>query len=471
MKSVCLALPVVLVGACRPATEPSRVWVPSAPMPAPSSSCAAADRETVFDAFMSPNDDSLSGWRLVVARSGTRARVVLKPDATAGLPVELEGTVAGEAGRCRIDARTRTSQGTLRLSAVVDSAGKLAVTLRTPTHHESIELVPRASPNDSEETWKDRFGATLGGAHRVRLDWEQSGSRAKATLSRLDGAPSTFEGTLVRESGHFELSQPSDGKSRLRGILMGGRGGPTGMGEWLHDGAVEPFSLDRFYPTYPSTTVLPSGGRVVPVERFHHGPSDCPSSDDVFPRFEGVSAERTLNQRVETMVAPLVECHGASDFSLLGSLWSGSKYSVTASRARWVGIKFEWNSYLAGARGNFGEGCAVADTQNGELVHLNEELGPTSFAQLSPLVRRAILQAAPGKSLQDLGFYEDDPHLDAQREMCVVEDHSALFLEVVYQNDLDDAGLFQFEDVRPRLAAAVVRPFFPVGSVGAMVFR
>ncbi len=61
--------------------------------------------------------------------------------------------------------------------------------------------------------------------------------------------------------------------------------------------------------------------------------------------------------------------------------------------------------------------------------------------------------------------------MDARRELCVVEDHGALFLEVVYQNDLDDAGLFQFEDVRPRLAAVVVRTLFPAGSVGRMVFR
>lgn len=42
---------------------------------------------------MSENGDSLDGWRLVVAQSGTRVRVLLKSNGAVGAPVELEGTV------------------------------------------------------------------------------------------------------------------------------------------------------------------------------------------------------------------------------------------------------------------------------------------------------------------------------------------------------------------------------------------
>ena len=487
MNRVGFAVAVASLWACRPGAAPEQVHRPATPRTAHSTASLApraahattslahattstvADGETEFDSYASRGDD-LDGWRLALARNATRVRIVLKPNLTSGTPVELEGAVAGQAGQWHIDAHTSTSKGVLSLDAVVDAAGKLRGKLRMQATRVVIELERRTSPADSEETWQENFGGTLGAAQRLRLSWEQSGLRAKATLSRLGGTRRTFEGTLERQSGRFELKEHNDGKNRLRGIFMGGPGG-GGIGEWVHDGTVEPLSLDRFYPTYPTITALRSGGRVVPAERFHRGFPDCPSSDDVFPRFEGVAAERLLNAELEKTVQPLVDCIDRTDASFLGSLWSGSTYSVTASRAQWVGLAFEWNSYMGGAHGGFMEGCAVANVQNGKVVHLNQELAPTSFEKLSVLVRKSILKAAPGKSLQDLGFHTDDLHIGASREMCVVEDRGALFLEVVYQNDLDDAGIFHFVNVRPRLAAASVRPFFSPGSLGALVFR
>lgn len=90
-----LAFPIALVGACRPATQAQQLPAPSTPAPrgAPAPPCAAAKPETVFETFMSENGDSLDGWRLVVAQSGTRVRVLLKSNGAVGAPVELEGTV------------------------------------------------------------------------------------------------------------------------------------------------------------------------------------------------------------------------------------------------------------------------------------------------------------------------------------------------------------------------------------------
>jgi len=443
---------------------------PTTPRVTQSTPSSVVETETDFDSYASQSDD-LDGWRLALARSGTRVRVILTPNSTSGTPVELEGSVTGEAGQRHIEAHARTSKQELYLSAVVDGASKLHGTLRMQgATNTSIDLGRGTTQTNSEQSWRERFGGTLGGVHRVRLDWEQSASRANITLSRLGAMPWTFKGTLQRESGRFELLEKADPKSRLRGILMGG-GGDIGIGEWIHDGIVEPISLDRFYPTYPAIKVLPSGGRVVKAERFHRGFPDCESSHDVFPRFEGVLTEGILNAQFEKMLPPKDYCIEATDVSFLGSLWYSYTYSVTATRASWVGLAFEWNNYQGGAHGGSGEGCAVADTQSGKVGHLNEELTPRSLEKLLPLVRTAILQAAHGKPLRDLGFFEDDVKVNAKREMCVVESNGALFLEVVYQSDLDEAGNFRFETVRPRIAAASVRSLFPAGSLGALVFR
>jgi len=484
MNRACLALTVASLLACRPEAAPQQVPGPTTPrkaapqqVPGPttprvtqSTPSSGVETETDFDSYASQSDD-LDGWRLALARSGTRVRVILTPNSTSGTPVELEGSVTGEAGQRHIEAHARTSKQALYLSAVVDGAGKLHGTLRMQgAKNTSIDLGRGTTQTNSEQSWKERFGGTLGGVHRVRVDWEQSASRATMTLSRLGAVPRTFKGNLQRENGRFELLEQADPKSRLRGILMGG-GGDIGIGEWLHDGLVEAVSLDRFYPTYPAAKVLPSGGRVVQAERFYRGVADCESSYNVFPRFEGVAAERLLNAEFEKLLPPKDYCIEATDVSFLGSLWYGSTYSVTAARGLWVGLAFEWNNYQGGTHGGSGEGCAVADTQSGKVGHLNEELTPKSFEKLLPLVRRAILQSGRGKSLRDLGFIEDDLKVNAKREMCVVESNGALFLEVVYQSDLDEAGNFRFETVRPRIAAASVRSLFPAGSLGALVFR
>jgi hypothetical protein len=177
------------------------------------------------------------------------------------------------------------------------------------------------------------------------------------------------------------------------------------------------------------------------------------------------------NAQFEMLVAPRAYCIDAKDPSDLGNLWAGSTYSITAARANWVGLAFESNWYAGGTRGSYRETCAVADTQSGTVVHLNEELIPSAFEKLAPLVKRAILKATNQRSLQDVGFFTNDPHIDPKREMCVIEDRGALFLELRYQSDDDEAGNFRLDDIRPRLAAAVVRPFFSAGSLGALVFR
>jgi len=472
---------MALFGACRaPAVPPQArsettpailhsavaATAPSAPVPP-----TAADTPTSFEIYTSKEADDLEGWRLVLARRGTWVRLELKSNGTSGAPVELEGSITSDAKPTKLEAHARTSKATpLNFSGVIEPSGKLHGVLSTSSARELIELRPLPLPNGSEETWKNDFGGTLDNTHRFRLGWVQKGDRTLATLSRLGEKPTTFEGSLERQSGRFELQEPKQPEHRLRGILLGGPGDVDGIGELFHDGLAQPFSLDRFYPTYPPVVELPNGARVVPVERFQRGFPDCPAADDVFPRVEGVAAALPLNRALEKTISPLTEC-GNDNLSFLGSLWSGSTYTVTASSARWVGFAFDWNSYMGGAHGSFGLSCAVADTQSGKVVHLNEEIAPASFPKLSALVRQAILRGEPGKSLVDLGFYADDAHVDATREMCVVKDHGALFLEVVYQNDMDEAGLFHFVKLRPRLAAAVVRRFFPPGSVGAAVFQ
>jgi hypothetical protein len=82
-----------------------------------------------------------------------------------------------------------------------------------------------------------------------------------------------------------------------------------------------------------------------------------------------------------------------------------------------------------------------------------------------------MLQNAHKQSLVDLGFFEDDAHVNSTRELCVVKHRGTSFLEIIYQDDIDEAGLFRSTDVRPLLAAPVARRFFPGGSVGAKVFR
>ena len=413
-----------------------------------------------YDAFTSVDEDEFVGWQILFARRGDDARVLVRSRGTASLPVELAGTVKPDAGRLRVRASAGSAKDALRFDAVIDGDA-LTGALRSDTGREDV-VAKRGVPARSDVT-NVGLGADVDG-HRFDVGWEQHGKNVKATVADV-GRSRTLEGTM--RDGRFELS--GEGVT-MRGVLSNFT---AGIGEWIEDGDSRPMTLDLMNVVVPAPHALAGGARLVPDDRWAHGASGCPSSYDVYPKIVGLGgAEDTLNRLLHPGASASMACTGQSELAFLGAAWSTSTYVVTASRPGWLAIRHTDYAYMGGAHGTWGETCDVASLATGKVGALQSELSPASLTKLGVLVRKTLLAAAPAaQTLVDLGFTADDPDVTKDRVTCVVDDHGALALEVVYQSDMDPAGNFRFNDTRPHIPAKTARALFPPGSLGALVFQ
>jgi hypothetical protein len=307
-----------------------------------------------------------------------------------------------------------------------------------------------------------RLGADIAG-RRADVAWSQHGANAKVTVTDVAGSR-VLEGTMT--GGHFDLA---GGVVAMRGVFSNLT---SGLGEWVENGETRAMTLDLMRVAIPAELAV-GNAHVTPMDRWVRGASGCPSSYDVYPEVHGLDGktESTLNPLLHPGAPVPRVCTGSSEIAFLGSEWSTMTYAITASRSGWFAIRRNMYAYTGGAHGMWGETCDVADLATGKVGSLQSELSTSSLAKLGVLVRKAILAAAPGKSLVDLGFNADDPNVTSDRVACVVEDHGALALEVVYQSDMDPAGNFRFSDVRPHIPTKTARALFPAGSLGALVFQ
>jgi hypothetical protein len=444
----------LFVVACHAATT-TRPPAPHATVATASSSSApiAPSAPTTYDAFVSISDNEFMGWQILFARHDDQIRVLVRSRGSAALPVELRGTATPDGSRLRV----RAELGALSFEGVVDGE-VLRGSLHTPMSKETVRAKRGISPIP-EGTMK--IGAEVSGK-RFDVAWEQRGNVVKATVKDA-GRARVLEGTS--HDGRFDLT--GDGAT-WRGEISGLS---AGIGEWIENGKTQALTLDLLRIDVPAPYPLPNGGRVVPLELWSRGRAGCPSSYDVLPQIEGLGTplESTLNQKLAKRQS--TKCTDAIDLASLGAVWSTSTYTVTAATPAWFALHADAYAYLGGAHGMSGEMCGVFSLVTGRGAWLQTELEADALVKLGKLVRAAILAGAPGKSLVDLGFYADDPKVTNDRAMCVVMDHGAPALEVIYQHDMDEAGDFRFTDLRPHIAAAKVRGLFPADTMGAIVFQ
>ena len=451
---------LLLVMACHHDVVVTRVPVTTAPSSAAIARVppVAPPAPFAYDAFTSTDENEFAGWQIFLARRGDDVRVVLHSRGMASLPVELAGTAKDEGARVHLGASAGDATDALRFDGWIDGDAMRGV-LKTDTGREDVSA-KRGLPPLSETT-QGALGGDASG-HRFVLAWEQHGKEVKAELRELSG-PRELAGTV--RDGRFELA---GGGVTMRGVLSN----VSGIGEWIENGESRSLTLDPMTVSYPAARALAGGVRVLPSDRWVRGASGCPSSYDVFPKVDALDlrTQNAMNRLLAPGASTSTKCTGESEIATLGAAWSTSTYAITASRPGWFAIRRSLYGYMGGAHGMGGETCDVANVSTGKVASLQSELPATSIAKLGPLVRKAILAAEPGKTLMDLGFNADDPDVTRERVMCVVDDHGALALEVVYQNE-DAAGNFRFSDVRPHVPAAAVRALFPAGSVGALVFQ
>jgi hypothetical protein len=428
---------------------PSASAAPRAPAPSP----------VTYDAFTSTDENEFVGWQILLARRDDSVRVLVRSRGTAALPVELAGTTRPEGARLRVRASAGPSEKAVRFDGWIDGE-MLRGVLRTDTAREDV-TAKRGVPAMSNDV-DIGIGATIAD-HRFQVGWQQHGQNVKATIADPSGSR-TLEGTM--RDGKFKLA--GEGVS-MRGVLSNLI---AGLGEWSEAGETRPLTLDVMHVATPKPRALGSGVRVVTADRWVGGVAGCPSSYDVYPEVTGVGGTNELSlNRLLHPGAPPVRCEGESELAFLGAAWSTSTYVFTASRPDWFAIRRTLYGYMGGAHGTWGETCDVASLATGKVGSLQSELSAASLSKLGPIVRKAILAAAPGKSLVDLGFNADNPDVTKDRVMCAVDDHDKLALEVVYQSDMDPAGNFRFTEVRPRIPASTARTLFPAGSLGALVFQ
>lgn len=451
---------LLLLLACR-----EHAIAPAVIAPIPSASAAPvavkkAPESFTYEAFTSTDQNEYVGWQVLLARRDDgNARVVVRSRGSGGsLPVELAGTTTWEHKRLHVRAAAGSAKDALRFDALIDGDDLRGV-VRADSEHEDV-TAKRGVPT-LEPTFQMPLGGDIAGK-RVDIAWDQRGTNVKARVTDVAGSRE-LEG--VMRDGRFVL----EGSGVMaRGIFSSLT---AGIGEWIESGQSQPMTLDSVRVDLPPKLVL-GNVQITATDRWVRGASGCPSSYDVYPEVHGLDwkTEVALDKLLGPGASASTTCTGQSDLWFLGAVWSTTTYAVTASRAGWFAIRRSAYSYAGGAHGMSGETCDVALLASGRVGSLQSELPAASLAKLGALVRKTILASAPGKSLVDLGFKADDPDITNDRVICVVDDHGALALEIVYQ-DMDPAGMSRFIDARPRIPAAAVRSLFPGGSLGALVFQ
>ena len=411
-----------------------------------------------YDAFTSTDENEFVGWQILLAWRDDGARVLVRSRGSASLPVELAGTVKPEGARLRIHATAGSAKDALRFDAFIDGDTLIGV-LRTDTGRE--EVTAKRGVPALDRAFEMKLGGEIGG-RRVHVDWKQNETNAKATVTDLAGSR-VLEGTM--RDGRFTLA---GGGVTMRGVFSNFT---AGLAEWIENGEERPMTLDTMRVEIPAQLAL-GNVRVAAAERWVRGAAGCPSSYEVYPDVHGLDwkTESAIDRLLHPGASVPSSCTGG-ELAFLGAVWSTSTYTITASRPQWFAIRTSAYAYMGGAHGMWGDTCDVASLSSGKVGSLQSELSPASLSKLGALVRKTLLAGAPGQSLMDLGFNAEDPNVTIDRVMCVVEDHGALALEVVYQSDMDPAGNFRFTEVRPRIPAATARALFPAGSAGALVFQ
>ncbi len=453
------AVALFVLFACRQDVVVPPVVAPLTCASAAPSTPAPPAASFTYDAFTSTDANEFVGWQILIARRDDGVRVLVRSRGSAALPGELAGTSKVEGARLRVHASAGPAKDALRFDALVDG-DVLTGVLRTDTDREEVSA-KRGVPT-LDDTFDMRLGADVAG-RRADVAWNQHGANAKVTVTDIAGSR-VLEGTM--KDGHFELA---GGSVAMRGVFSNLT---SGLGEWVENGETRAMTLEPLRVAIPAELAI-GNVHVAPMERWVRGASGCPSSYDVYPEVHGLDSktESTLDRLLHPGASVSRACTGSSEIAFLGAEWSTTTYAVTASRPGWLAIRRNMYAYAGGAHGMWGETCDVADLTTGKVGSLQSELSSASLAKLGVLVRKAILAAAPGKSLVDLGFNADDPNVTSGRVACVVEDRGALALEVVYQSDMDPAGNFRFSDVRPHIPAKTARTLFPAGSLGALVFQ
>jgi hypothetical protein len=388
---------------------------------------------------------SADGWAVGVEMAQAVTRVVVLDESAFSKPLSLPV-------RPGADGSFEASAHGVRLRGKVDG-GTLKATIEAPDVN--TFTAGRATPRAT-------FNAVFGGAG-VRLDWRQSNRKVTALMQRPAQPPHKLKGDVKGDV--FALTE-KDGRgnvvARLEGALLGER---AALARWTTGDVSEPLTLDSAVVSlYPAVLTLPSGAKIAPVEQYDT--SDGCVTDSVFPRVSNVPVEEMLNKEINKQ---LRLTPNADSSCVPMGIWDVSTYEVTAHGRDWVSFDVRSYSYRGGTHGGGGSRCAIASIEDGKLVSLARELPERSLKKLEPLVRAALLKGASSKSVTELGFVSDDLKIDAERPMCVRNDHGALFLEIVYG---DDEGMFRNPGPpRARVRGSSIRGLFPSGTLGERIFR
>jgi hypothetical protein len=412
-------------------------------------------------------------WVVGVERRGNDVRLVLERPFSYGVPITVAGAIDPSGA---FEAKDAAGSEQLTLKGSIGGGGKLVAGFVGGTEKMSLHRAAPILPPSG--TFDATYEGLVGDERRIRVRWAQAHLEVTASYQYLGAPTRHLRGTVAKETGAFALTETDD-KGIVTGQWQGALFGESVvMGRWTSADRTKslPFTLDSASGPYPEPVTLPSGGRLAPSERYQRRGSTCVDST-VFPQMTGIepAAEASLN-------GELAKAFGVATFkapSCVPSptavvMWNDTTYGVTGSGDGWIGIEERTYGYLGGAHGIGSSTCFVV-TNAGKLQSLAQELPATARKRLVPIARAALLKQARAtrpdlriRTLQDVGFVDETPTIGADRSMCAVRDHEALFLEVVFQDERD--GMFRVFDPRARISAEAVEPLFPAGSVGASVF-
>jgi Deacetylase PdaC/Protein of unknown function (DUF3298) len=391
-------------------------------------------------------------------------------------PIDLDGTAKSD-GTVTLKERGFLTRKGNSISFTIDPKGKLTGTLTDPKSKTAAKLaMSEGSPfTDKDDTFEKSYEGSLGTSTRVRAKWKRdkhivSGvyryARSKEDL-KLDG-------TVIASTGAFELTE-KNAKGVVTGKWQGIFTSPTVVvARWTSPDGTKTYPLSlTMTQDYPESVTLPGGGKIVPQEDYSERGKACRSSV-VFPSFDGLSnrtAQTALNAKLRTFSGvgvPLKaeDCDGAEE-ALPYDM--DSQYVVGVKRPTYVGIDISHYTFTGGAHGMYGFSCYVADLTSGRLIELNKELSPGSLATLTKLTQDQLKKDNSTTTLTDVGFFDDNPEVTADTNVCVREEKGVLTLEVGFQPY--EVAPWAMGAPTVEIPAATALPLFGAGSMGAQIFK
>ncbi len=423
MKRLLLVLALGGVVACPKSTPPG----PSTSAASSASSASSARKNAAPAAarpFATYTGTAGGGepFKMATEREGEAVRVLLVVGASRE-PMVLKGRATDSGfGTAELVGRGRKPA---ELSGTW-TGGKLSATLRDPrAGAKPMTLAGTLAPAlPAGAAFKEvPLVGSLGAATRIRAKLSSDGhaltgvyryTRSKEDLS--------LSGTLDA-GGTFTLEE-KNAKGAVTGRFAGVFLAPdTVLARWTSpDGAhTYPVWLERG-ESYPEIVKLDVGGRLVPQEELGSFGAACKASA-VLPAFAGLADAGVQGHLDRALRAAMPwrgkltadDCAGATtelpyDYEV--------SYGVSGQRGDYVGLQTWRYEYTGGAHGNRVSQCFVADLKRGLLVSLRQKLTPAARAKLQALTVAALQGQYATKKLSDKGFYEDQPRVSENTELC-----------------------------------------------------